>query len=88
VIKKRKIPKALRISTPNDNADASGPNEEPAKEKDIEKEPELANEEKDGDQQDHTLPEEEDAPTSQKKDDPQPSSDADGNEVCFNFTFV
>jgi hypothetical protein len=84
VIKKTKVPKALKIHTPDDSEEVSGPKENPMPEKEemVEKDQIRSDEgENDGVPQDNTTPAEDDAPTSEKKDKSPIITPRNGNEV-------
>jgi hypothetical protein len=93
-IKRTKVHKALRISTPDDSEGDSGPKENPAPEKEIvvEKDQVTSAEGKDGEvSKDNITPAEGNAPSLEKKDDPQTNPDNQDDKVIstpFFFSFI
>jgi hypothetical protein len=91
VIKKTKVHKALKISTPDDSEGVSGPKENPAQEKEpmVEKDQVTSTEgEAGGVLKDNTTPVKENAPNSEEKDDPQTNPDNNDNKVTPNLFFT
>jgi hypothetical protein len=87
-IKKTKVHRALKISSPDDSEGASGPKEDPVKENEpmVEKDHVTSTEGEDGGvHKDTTTPVAENAPNSEKKDGPPLDSDNDGKEVHSNL---
>jgi hypothetical protein len=62
VVKKRKVPQAIKISDHTDDEEASGPKSEPVQEKKIEKEPEPSSQKEDESQVNDTILEKENTP--------------------------
>jgi hypothetical protein len=87
-IKRTKVHKALRISTPDDSEDAPGSKENPKEEEGpmVEKDQITSAEKEDGGaQNDNTAPVKGDAPNSENKDDPPTNSDQKVTEVTLLF---
>jgi hypothetical protein len=79
MVKKRKVPKAIKLSKHTDDEEASGPKDEPMQEKKAETWSEPSSQKEDKSQVNDTILEKENAP--------KPNSENTGNEVHHVFSF-
>jgi hypothetical protein len=81
------VPKALKIHTPDDSGEISGPKENPIPEKEVLVERDQGNSAEGGNEgmpQDNTTPVVDDAPSLEKKDGPQANPDNQDDKVTSN----